>query len=307
MFYSLTSGLHEQSKETIPADELVYGCIREEELQAKIKSYGFSLVTLEEYRQPKRMIHKMDSHYGYNFGVFHALNYTQQHFETTKIGMYITKNMVLIVCDDVAMQTKLYDAVAKMNDQTYCLEHVVSAILNGILTDNVEMIEEIENELAFIEEEILENKTENFNQRTRTLRNDIFYLAHYYEQLIDACEELLQDENSFFMNSEIHHIRILTDRINRLSDHVVMLKEYLVQIRESCRSQMDANLNHIMYIFTVVTTIFLPLTLIVGWYGMNFKNMPELTWQYGYVSVVILSIVIVVICIWFFRKKKLLK
>jgi magnesium transporter len=59
-----------------------------------------------------------------------------------------------------------------------------------------------------------------------------------------------------------------------------------------------------MKFFTVVTTIFLPLTLIVGWYGMNFKYMPELTWKYGYFAVIILMIAVVIACLILFKKKK---
>ena len=59
-----------------------------------------------------------------------------------------------------------------------------------------------------------------------------------------------------------------------------------------------------MTVLTVVTSIFLPLTLIAGWYGMNFRYMPELKWRYSYPIVIAISIVIVVVClIWFKRKK----
>ena len=56
----------------------------------------------------------------------------------------------------------------------------------------------------------------------------------------------------------------------------------------------------------MVTTIFLPLTLIVGWYGMNFKYMPELNWKYGYLAVILLSAVIVFFCVRICRKKHFL-
>ena len=99
----------------------------------------------------------------------------------------------------------------------------------------------------------------------------------------------------------------MSDRIQRLDSNVRLLKDYMVQVQNSYQAQVDMNLNHIMYFFTVITTIFLPLTLIVGWYGMNFKNMPELNWRFGYPLVILLSIITVVLCILFFKKNKLLK
>ena len=61
-----------------------------------------------------------------------------------------------------------------------------------------------------------------------------------------------------------------------------------------------------MKVLTVVTTVFLPLSLIAGWYGMNFANMPELHWSFGYPLVILFSALVVGVCIWIFRKKKFL-
>ena len=59
-----------------------------------------------------------------------------------------------------------------------------------------------------------------------------------------------------------------------------------------------------MKILTIVTTIFLPLSLLAGWYGMNFTGMPELTWKYGYPTVIAVSILVVTVCLWIMKKKK---
>ena len=61
-----------------------------------------------------------------------------------------------------------------------------------------------------------------------------------------------------------------------------------------------------MSILTVVTTIFLPLTLIAGWYGMDFPNMPEFGWKYAYPVVIVVRICIIAGEIIYFKKKKML-
>ena len=80
------------------------------------------------------------------------------------------------------------------------------------------------------------------------------------------------------------------------------LREYVTQVREAYQAQIDINLNKIMKFFTVVTSIFLPLTLIVGWYGMNLK-IPEFNWAYGYPCVIALCLVVsAAILVWFKKK-----
>ena len=97
--------------------------------------------------------------------------------------------------------------------------------------------------------------------------------------------------------------QLFSNRAERLHDHVEMLREYLVQIRELYQSLIAVHQNQVMSILTVVTTIFLPLTLIVGWYGMNLK-MPEYGWNYGYLFVGLLSLTCIAGIIIFFKRKK---
>lgn len=76
------------------------------------------------------------------------------------------------------------------------------------------------------------------------------------------------------------------------------------QLRDLVQTQLDVRQNRIMTVLTVITSIFMPLTLIAGWYGMNFRYMPELEWRLAYPAVFVLSVVIVVVCVIWFKKKK---
>ena len=84
-----------------------------------------------------------------------------------------------------------------------------------------------------------------------------------------------------------------------------MLREYASQVSSEYQAQVYIAQNRIMKLLTVVTTVCMPLSLIAGWYGMNFMNMPELHWEYGYPAVIALSALVVGGCILYFRKKHL--
>ena len=101
--------------------------------------------------------------------------------------------------------------------------------------------------------------------------------------------------------------QLYAGRSERLHDHVEMLREYLLQLRELYQSQIEVQQNRVMSILTVVTTIFLPLTLIAGWYGMNFPGMPEFGWKYGYPTVILISILIIVLRFSISRRKRCCK
>ena len=82
----------------------------------------------------------------------------------------------------------------------------------------------------------------------------------------------------------------------------VHLLEYATQVRDAYQSHVNAQQNKNMEFLTVISTIFFPLTHITGWYSMNFQNMPEL--KEGYPGVIALSVIVVIVCIIFFKRKE---
>ena len=88
-----------------------------------------------------------------------------------------------------------------------------------------------------------------------------------------------------------------------LLNSVMHLREYITQVREAYQAQIDIEQNQIMKVFTVMTSIFLPLTLIVGWYGMNLQ-MPEFSWSFGYPFVIILSVSVILASVIIFKVKR---
>ena len=128
-------------------------------------------------------------------------------------------------------------------------------------------------------------------------------LKRYYERFLNIAESIEENDNKLIDKKTIKYFRMFTNRINRLFQGVNNLRDYVTQVREAYQAQVDINQNTLMKLFTVVTTIFLPLTLIVGWYGMNF-NMPEYSLSYGYPVVIAICISIVILCVVWFKKNE---
>ena len=184
------------------------------------------------------------------------------------------------------------------------LERFLYDLLEQIVDPDLEMMERYEQELSRIEDNILNSPNQDDLIRVNEIRGDIRELLIHYEQIIDMTQELEENENGFFREENLRYMHLFMNRIMRRHDSAVSLRDHTIQVRDLYNSQLEASQNRTMTLLTVITTIFMPLTLIAGWYGMNFRYMPELEWELGYPFIFVVSILIVVICLIIFRKKK---
>ncbi len=184
------------------------------------------------------------------------------------------------------------------------LERFLYDFLDQIVKDDLRLMEKYEDELDHMEQAIIDGDENLPSGRLNDIRNDIRYLRIHYEQLMDLAAEFEENENGFFKLENLRYFRLFINRAERLHEASMSLRDYTMQLRDLYKAQLDLKQNRIMTVLTVVTTIFMPLTLIVGWYGMNFVYMPELKWEGSYPVVIAVSILIVVLSLIFFKRKK---
>ena len=184
------------------------------------------------------------------------------------------------------------------------LERFLYDFLDQIVKDDLRLMENYENELDSMEQKIIDGDESLPSGRLNDIRSDIRYLRIHYEQLMDLASEFEENENGFFKLENLRYFRLFINRAERLHEESMSLRDYTMQLRDLYKAYLDIKQNRIMTVLTVVTTIFMPLTLIVGWYGMNFKYMPELNYEWSYPVVIVLSIMIVVLSLIFFKRKK---
>jgi len=211
----------------------------------------------------------------------------------------------IVLIDDEGFAGSLVERIRKSKGWRFpSLERFVYDLLESVIDSDLSLLENMEHRMNRLEEEILEGKIEDYPVELNDIRGDLLDLRVHYEQLIDLGRELEENENCFFKTENLRFFRLFTERVERLQDTVTSLRDYVVQLRDLVQSQLSVRQNKIITHLTVVTTIFLPLTLIVGWYGMNFRHMPELDWRYSYLVIILISIAIAVGCILWFKKKK---
>lgn len=182
---------------------------------------------------------------------------------------------------------------------------VLSAFFSALTAGDIDNIELLEGYINALDDELITAKRplENASTRIISLRRSLLKMKRYYEQLEDVIEVLSENENGAVPEALQNRFISLGHRIGRLMESVEHLREYVTQVREAYQAQVDIEQNQIMKIFTVLTGVFYPLSLIVGWYGMNF-DIPEYGWHFGYLYVVVLSIVVCAVSFLIFKKRK---
>ena len=211
----------------------------------------------------------------------------------------------IVLVDDSGYVERIVEKISRTKKwKLPGLERFLYDLLETVISDDLAMLEDMEKRLNRIEEEIMKGSITGYPLEMNDIRGDLLDLRVHYEQLIDLGQELQENENDFFKDENLRYFHMFTERVIRLQELVNGERDYVTQLRDLQQAQLEVRQNTIMTVLTVITTIFLPLTLIAGWYGMNFIHMPELSWIYGYPVIIILSVLIVVGCLYWFKKKK---
>ena len=222
--------------------------------------------------------------------------------DPVNLMIYLDASRLLFVTDHAAFRQFLLQMLssAPLPDT---LSPLLYRFFDTLSREDFEAHRRIESDLEALEESLLEDQQKNITRQITSYRRLLLTHKRYYEQLLDLMEDLEENQNGLIDHKILRSFHLLTGRINRLYQNTVNLRDYVTQVREAYQAQTDIQLNRLMKLFTVLTAVFSPLTLLVGWYGMNFP-MPEFRWAFGYPFVILLSVAIVGSCIILFKKKR---
>ena len=247
---------------------------------------------------------KAEANYGSLTGTFKLLNRDNLLGREHKFAFALDERGVAFI-DGQGYARKIVESIAESKRwREPSMEHFLCDFLEQIISRDFPIIEKFETELDKIEDKILSGETDDTLPRVNQIRSIVRRLLIHYEQLIDMVQELEENENGFFTEENLRYIHLFMNRMDRYHDCAAALRDHAMQVRDLYREQLEVRQNRTVTLLTVVTTIFMPLTLIVGWYGMNFSNMPELESPLGYPLVIVLSIGIIVGMLILFKKKK---
>ena len=204
-------------------------------------------------------------------------------------------------------EMKLFESLMTGDHPVAGIPGMLYRYLERLLKGGNKKLESIEKQLLAIEDGVVKGRANNtFNPLIYSFRRQLFTIRNYYEQLVDISTELIENESGFMDQEAKRLIEMFKSKAERLIQGVINLGENLMHLREMLDAALNYNLNNVMKAFTILAAVFLPLTLVVGWYGMNFKYMPELDWPFAYPVLFALCVVTVGLILYYLKRKKLL-
>lgn len=230
-----------------------------------------------------------------------------KYFE--QLGIIMGGNYLISIKEsDHAIFDDIYNGIKSNKNQKFINHNssfLMASILNEVISSYGEEIIHLEDELEELEDQLLD-----INQKKKTIISDIQdkrrELISLRKMLIpfkDQISKLLRVDPGLIDQKDIPYFKDIYDQLLYILQNIESCREILSSLVDLYLSNNDVKMNQVMKQLTLVATIFIPLTFLVGVWGMNFESMPELSWEYGYLIAWLLMMMIG-IGVWWYMKKK---
>lgn len=303
MLYRFDDELEVVDYDTINSSSLYLGYLSLKELADNYKALGFSQHTVEMCRSDSGFaLTGIEICDGYTFAKINVVGCK------SSLGVFIKSNMLLVVNveDSCSFNRDAFMRLtSRLNCESVTAEKLVCSFFEVLISEDNKTLEAVELEIDTLGESVISSNADKaFNLKLLKMKKELLTLRGYYVQLIDISEALRENDNEILDHKALRQLSIFTDKVVRLKENVELLRDSVMHLWDAYQAHLDVKLNQTMKVFTLVTTIFFPITVITSWYGMNFKNMPELEWRYGYLYVAVLSVLVVVVLYRWLKHKK---
>jgi magnesium transporter len=155
-----------------------------------------------------------------------------------------------------------------------------------------------------IESTIRADTSDETFQKIQNIKKELIYLHKALYPLRDALGKILKDESDFIQEENVPYFSDVYEHVIHLIDSLDTYRDLTSGLTDQYMNIQNSKLNDVIRLLTIISTIFIPLTFIVGVYGMNFEYFPELDWKYGYATVWAVMLTIAVGMVGYFRYKR---
>jgi len=250
---------------------------------------------------------KLEEFDNYIFLVLRMFYFQDKDIIDEQVSLILGENYVITVQEkpgDIFDPTRERIRSRKFRITKSKSDYLAYSLIDAIVDNYFVILEDLGDRVELIEEDLLLTPSQDTLQEIHSLKRKMVSLRRSVWPLREVVNNLDKTESSLIQKTTKIFVRDVYDHTIQVIDTIENYRDILTGMLDIYLSSLSNRMNEIMKILTIIATIFIPLTFIAGVYGMNFEFMPELRWHWGYFGVWVVMIVIAIIMVFYFRKKK---
>jgi magnesium transporter len=243
------------------------------------------------------------------FAVLKMLSYSDenQSIQSEQVSLILGQNIVISFQEavgDVFEQIRDRIRNAKGRIRKMPADYLAYALIDAVVDNYFLILEKLGERLESIEEELVTTSTDKIPHQIHGIKRELLFMRKSVWPLRELTNNLEKTESSLILDATKPYLRDVYDHTIQIIDTVESFRDMVSGMLDIYLSSISNKMNAVMKVLTIIATIFIPLTFIAGIYGMNFKDMPELGWKWGYPIVLIIMAVVAVVMLIYFKRKK---
>ncbi len=271
------------------------------------KSIDLHPLTLEDITNTRQRP-KKEEFDEYIITILDMLSYKGEYIQSEQVSLILLENTVITFQEahgDDFNQVRVRIEENKGQIRKKEADYLFYALLDAIVDNYFHILERNEEVLEELDDLVIGSKTGSDTLETiQNLKQEIVFLRKTIWPLNTILGNLYRIESPLIKKETDYYLRDVYDHIGQLMDEIDVSRDMLSSMLDIYLSNKSNKMNEVMQFLTVISTIFIPLTFVAGVYGMNFKYMPELEHEIAYPAVMFLMLVIAVIQLIYFKRKK---
>jgi magnesium transporter len=252
---------------------------------------------------------KVDEYEDYLFIVLKMLYFDKrQNLKIEQISFVLGTNYVLSFQEDKGdvfepIRERLRSGKGRVRNLG--TDYLMYVLMDAIVDNYFDIIETLGEKIEVLEDKLFDEKSdENITSDIQILKREILRIRKAVYPLREVVNKLEKVENDLIHEKTHNYLRDLYDHIIQVSESIDIYREMIWGLMDMYMSTISNKMNEVMKVLTIMASIFIPLTFLAGVYGMNFENIPELKFKYGYFILWGVMFIVFFGMIYYFRKRK---
>lgn len=278
--------------------------VGDEEIEKLRDIYGFHPLALQDCRDMSQRA-KVKEYDGFCFMVMPAVRANSHRASVVEVDFFLGPTYLVTVHREPSAVIDRLHALEGRNAESLRrgTDFLLYQVLDGLVDDYFPALDHLDTRIGFAEREIFEGGGPRVLDSLLRLKREVLYLRRLLGPLREAVSALVRRDFPFIRQECRLYFQDVYDHMMRLFEMVDTQRELISSAMEAHLSNVSNRLNEVMKVLTIIATIMMPLTVITGFYGMNFRNMPELGWRFGPIWALGLMSAVAVIMLAYFRRR----